>query len=399
MAKKTVRDIDVVGKRVLVRVDFNVPLKEGRIKDDTRIRAALPTIIYLRSKAAKVILTSHLGRPKNAPEDGLKMDPVATRLSELLGVPVRKMDELTGPDVEVAVAAMKPGDVILLENSRFDPREKKNDPSLAAELARLADVYVDDAFGTAHRAHATTEGVAKLLPAVCGLLMEKELLALDTVVLAPGRPFAVVMGGAKVTDKIGVIDRFLDIADDILIGGAMCFTFFKAQGLSVGASLVEDEAGVAVAKKALDKAAESHCDLHLPTDVVVATAADAAADTRVVSVTAIPDGWMGLDIGPETVAAYQAIIAKAGEIFWNGPMGMFELAPFAKGTEAVARAMAAADGMSVVGGGDSVAAVNGLGLADKMDHVSTGGGASLEFIESGGVLPGVTVLEDKPEEQ
>jgi phosphoglycerate kinase len=399
MAKKTVRDIDVVGKRVLVRVDFNVPLKEGVIKDDTRIRAALPTIIYLRSKAAKVVLASHLGRPKKQPREGLVMDPVAARLSQLLDAPVRKLDQLSGPEVEAAVAAMKAGEVILLENSRFDPREEKNDPTLAAELARLADVYVDDAFGTAHRAHATTEGVATLLPAVSGLLMEKELFALDTVVKAPGRPFAVVMGGAKVTDKIGVIDRFLDVADDILVGGAMCFTFFKAQGMAVGASLVEDEEGLAVARRALDKAAESHCDLHLPTDVVVATAADAGAETKVVPVTAIPDGWMGLDIGPETTAAYEAIIAKAGEIFWNGPMGMFELAPFAKGTEAVARAMASASGMSVVGGGDSVAAVNALGLAGQMDHVSTGGGASLEFIESGGILPGVTVLEDKPDDR
>jgi phosphoglycerate kinase len=256
---------------------------------------------------------------------------------------------------------------------------------------------VDDAFGTAHRAHATTEGVARLLPAVSGLLMEKELSALATVVEAPGRPFVVVLGGAKVTDKIGVIDRFLDFADQILIGGAMCFTFFKAQGLTVGTSLVEDEEGFAVARGVLDKAAGSHCDLHLPIDVVVAKSAAADAESQVVPVTAIPDGWMGLDIGPGTAETYASVIARAGEVFWNGPMGMFELAPFAKGTEVVARAMAEAEGMTVVGGGDSVAAVNALGLGDRMDHVSTGGGASLEYIESGGDLPGVSVLEDKPE--
>lgn len=395
MAKKTVRDIDVVGKRVLVRVDFNVPLKEGAVRDDTRIRAALPTIIYLRSQGAKVILTSHLGRPKKQPKEGLVMDPVAARLSELLGVPVRKLDELTGPAVEAAVAEMKPGDVVLLENSRFDPREEKNDPSLAAELARLADVYVNDAFGTAHRAHATTAGVAQLLPAVAGFLMQKELEALDTLVTAPGRPFVVVLGGAKVTDKIGVIDKFLDIADDILVGGAMAFTFFKAKGWAVGASLVEDEEGVAVAKRILDKAASSYCNLALPTDIVVAEKAEADAATKLVPADAIPEGWMGLDIGPDTAAAYGAKIKAADEVFWNGPMGMFEVAPFAAGTRAVAEAMVACKGMTIVGGGDSVAAVNDFGLAEKMIHVSTGGGASLEFIEKDGVLPGVIVLEDR----
>lgn len=395
MAKKTVRDIDVVGKRVLVRVDFNVPLKEGVIKDDTRIRAALPTIIYLRSQGAKVILTSHLGRPKKQPKEGLVMDPVAARLGELLNVPVKKLDELTGPAVEAAVAEMKPGDVILLENSRFDPREEKNDPTLAQELARLADVYVDDAFGTAHRAHATTAGVAEYLPAVAGFLVEKELEALSTLVTAPGRPFVVVLGGAKVTDKIGVIEKFLDVADDILVGGAMAFTFYKAKGWPVGASLVEDEEGVAVAKRILDKAASSYCNLVLPTDIVVADKAEVDATTKVVSADAIPEGWMGLDIGPETRAAYAAKIAAADEVFWNGPMGMFEVAPFAAGTKAVAEAMASCKGMTIVGGGDSVAAVNALGLADKMTHVSTGGGASLEYIENDGMLPGVAVLADK----
>lgn len=395
MAKKTVRDIDVVGKRVLVRVDFNVPLKDGVVRDDTRIRAALPTIIYLRSQGAKTILTSHLGRPKKQPKEGLVMDPVAARLSELLDVPVNKLDELTGAAVESVVQQMKPGDVVLLENSRFDPREEKNDPSLAAELAGLANVYVDDAFGTAHRAHATTAGVAEHLPAVAGFLVEKELEALDTLVTSPGRPFVVVLGGAKVTDKIGVIEKFLDVADDILVGGAMAFTFFKAQGWSVGTSLVEEDEGVAVAKRILDKAAFSYCNLLLPEDVVVAEKAEADAETKVVKADAIPDGWMGLDIGPATAATYAATIMGADEVFWNGPMGMFEVDAFAAGTKAVAEAMAQCKGMTIVGGGDSVAAVNGFGLADKMAHVSTGGGASLEFIENDGVLPGVTVLQDK----
>lgn len=397
MAKKTVKDIDVAGKRVLVRVDFNVPLKEGAVRDDTRIRAALPTISYLVEQGAKVILTSHLGRPKKQPKEGLVMNPVAERLSQLLGKPVKKLDELTGPVVEAAVAEMKAGEVILLENSRFDPREEKNDPSLAQELARLADIYVDDAFGTAHRAHATTAGVAEHLPAVSGFLVQKELEALGTLVTAPGRPFVVVLGGAKVTDKIGVIERFLDIADDILVGGAMAFTFFKAKGWPTGTSLVEDEEGVAVAKRILDKAASSFCNLVLPQDVVVADRMEADAAGKVVPADHIPEGVMGLDIGPATAAAYAAKIKTADEVFWNGPMGVFELAPFAAGTKAIAEAMAECKGMTIVGGGDSVAAVNQLGLAEKMSHVSTGGGASLEYIENGGVLPGVTVLQGKPE--
>jgi phosphoglycerate kinase len=394
MAKKSVKDIDVAGKKVLVRVDFNVKLKDGRIKDDTRIRAALPTIEYLRGQGARLILVSHLGRPKGAAEEGLKMDPVAARLSELLGASVNKADSLVGADVEKLADALEPGGVLLLENSRFDPREKKNDPSLAAELADLAEVYVDDAFGTAHRAHATTAGVAEHLPAVAGFLMEKEIEALSAVVVNPGRPFIAVLGGAKVSDKIGVIERFLDIADEILIGGAMCFTFIKAQGYEVGTSLVEEEEGLAVAGRILEKAAGAGCELHLPTDVVVAERAEEDAATQIVAATAIPEGWMGLDIGPETRAAYAAKIAGAGGVFWNGPMGMFELAPFAAGTQAIAQAMADCPGMTVVGGGDSLAAVNSLGLADKMGHVSTGGGASLEFIETGGELPGVAVLLD-----
>jgi phosphoglycerate kinase len=393
MAKKTVKDVDVAGKRVLVRVDFNVPLVDGRVTDDTRIRAALPTIRYLRARGCRTILMSHLGRPKDAPDPALQLDPVAMRLGQLLAAPIRKVSELCGPGVEATVAAMKPGDILLLENSRFDPREKKNDPGLVRELARLGDLYVNDAFSAAHRAHATTAGLAAVLPAVAGFQMDKELTALDGLLAAPQRPFVVVLGGAKVTDKIRVIDRFLDLADQLLIGGAMSFTFLKAQGLLVGTSKVEEE-GVAVAADALKKADGSRCELLLPTDVVVADAFAEDAASRVVTVDAIPEGWMGLDIGPETAATYAAAISKAGEVFWNGPMGVFEMAPFAGGTRTVAEAMAACPGVTVVGGGDSVAALNAFGLADKMDHVSMGGGAALEFIE-GTALPGVTILPDK----
>jgi phosphoglycerate kinase len=392
MTKKTIRDIDVVGKRVLVRVDFNVPLEGGRVADDSRIRAAVPTIQYLREQGCRVILMSHLGRPKAGPEDKLRLGPCAARLGEILGVPVRKMDELSGPGVEAAVAEMKPGEVLLLENSRFDPREEKNDPSLVEELARLGDIYVNDAFSAAHRAHATTAGLAGKLPAVAGFLMEQELRGLDGVLADPKKPLVVVLGGAKVTDKIKVIARFLDLADQLLIGGAMSFAFLRAKGLGVGTSKIEEE-GVAVAAAALGKAANSSCELLLPSDFVVAEAFDENAATKVVAATALPDGWMGLDIGPDTSAAYAAAIAKAGTVFWNGPMGVFEMKPFASGTRAVAEAMAACPGVTVVGGGDSVAAVNQFGLADRMDHVSMGGGASLEYIE-GATLPGVAVLAD-----
>ena len=392
MAKKTIRDIDLAGKRVLVRVDYNVPLKDGRVTDDSRIRASLPTIEYLRERGCRVILMSHLGRPKAGPDDALRLDPAARRLGELLSVDVRKVDELSGPEVEAAVHAMGPGDVLLLENSRFDPREEKNDPSLVAELARLGDVYVNDAFSAAHRAHVTTAGLAAKLPAVAGLLMEQELRGLDRVLAQPKRPLVVVLGGAKVTDKIRVIDRFLEVADELLIGGAMSFAFARAEGLAVGSSKVEEE-GVAVAAVALEKAARSSCKLVLPSDVVVADAFAADATTKVVKVDAIPEGWMGLDIGPETAAAYAAAISSAGTVFWNGPMGVFEMKPFAAGTRAVAEAMAACAGVTVVGGGDSVAAVNQFGLAGRMDHVSMGGGASLEYME-GAELPGVAVLAD-----
>jgi phosphoglycerate kinase len=318
---------------------------------------------------------------------------VAARLAQLISGPVRKVSELTGPGVAAAVGAMKPGDILLLENSRFDPREKRNDPALVRELAALGDLYVNDAFSAAHRAHATTAGLAGVMPSVAGFQMARELEALEGLLSNPRRPFVVVLGGAKVTDKIKVIDRFLDLADSLLIGGAMSFAFLKAKGLAVGSSKVEEE-GIAVAADALEKAAKSGCELLLPTDVVVADAFAEDAATQVVAVDRVPEGWMGLDIGPETAACFVGKIAAAGEVFWNGPMGVFEMAPFAAGTKAVADAMAACAGITVVGGGDSVAAVNKFGVAEAMDHVSMGGGASLEFIE-GAVLPGVVALPDR----
>jgi len=393
MGKKTIRDVDVTGKRVLVRVDFNVPLREGKVVDDTRIRAALPTIEYLRDHDCRVILMSHLGRPKEGPDDALRLDPVAMRLGQLLQTPVRKVSELSGPGVEETVAAMKPGDVVLLENSRFDPREKKNDRGLVNELARLGDLYVNDAFSAAHRAHVTTAGLAEVLPTVAGLQMEKEIDALEGILATPPRPFVVLLGGAKVTDKIKVIERFLDLADSLLIGGAMAFTFLKARGGRVGSSRVEDE-GVKAAAEALAKASRSKCDLVLPGDVVISQSVDESARTRVTRADDIPDGWMGVDIGPETTSIFTGVIARAGSVFWNGPMGIFELVPFATGTRAVAEAMATAPGVTVVGGGDSVAAVNKFQVAHMMDHVSMGGGASLEFIE-GADLPGIKAIPDK----
>jgi phosphoglycerate kinase len=393
MRKKTVRDIDLANKRVLVRVDFNVPLKDGKVTDDSRIRAALPTIEYLREQNCRVILMSHLGRPKDGPDPAFALDPVATRLAQLLNAPVRKLDELSGQGVEAAVGAMQPGDVVLLENSRFDPREKKNSPELVQELARLGDVFVNDAFSAAHRAHVTTAGLAAALPAVAGLNMEKEVTALEGILAEPKRPFVVILGGAKVTDKIKVIDRFLDLADRLLIGGAMSTTFLKAQGFPVGASKVDEE-GLALAAEALRKAHTSRCALVLPGDVLVTESLEEGAQTAVVAVDAIPEGWMAVDIGPATAANYRALIAQAGTVFWNGPMGIFEMPPFAAGTRAVAEAMADCAGVTVAGGGDSVAALNKFKLADKIDHVSMGGGASLEFIE-GAELPGVAALADK----
>ena len=377
---KTVRDLPVEGRRVLVRADLNVPLDGGRITDDTRIRASLPTIRYLREHGADVIVCSHLGRPKGEVRPELSLRPVAARLAELLGEPVAFADE--------------EGPLRLLENLRFDPREEKNDPELATELAALADVFVSDAFGTVHRAHASTVGVARILPSAAGLLLAAELEAFGRILEHPERPFLVVLGGAKVADKIGVIQRFTGLADAVLIGGAMTFTFLAADGVGVGASKHEDADGQEVARRAAAEAGERGCELVLPTDVVVAERVEADAPTQVVAADAIPDGWMGLDIGPETAAAYGRRLAEGRTIFWNGPMGVFELEPFAAGTLAVAHAVAQSGAVSVVGGGDSVAAVNRAGVADLITHVSTGGGAALELVE-GRTLPGVAALEER----
>jgi phosphoglycerate kinase len=391
-SKASVRDADVAGKRVLVRVDFNVPLDGGAVADDTRIRAALPTIELLREQGATVILVSHLGRPKGKVDPALSMRPVGERLAELLGSVVHQAPAVIGQEVETMVAGLSAADVLLLENVRFEPGETENDATLAGALAGLADLYVNDAFGAAHRAHASTEGVAHRLPGYAGLLLEREVTELTGVVESPQRPLVVVLGGAKVSDKVGVIDRFLQVADRILIGGAMCFSFFRAQGIPTGDSLVEEE-GVKLAEDALQKAGQSECELMLPVDLVLGESFDAGTERREGDGVEVPDGWMGLDIGPRTAAAYAAEIAAAGTVLWNGPMGAFELEPFAAGTRAVAEAVAAAAGTTVVGGGDSVAALRQFGLAEKVDWLSTGGGASLELLE-GRKLPGVEALRD-----
>lgn len=394
MPKKTIRDIEVAQKKVLVRVDFNVPLdKEGNVADDTRIKAALPTIQYLREKGAKVILISHLGRPKGKVDERYRLTPVAKRLQELLGAPLVKVDECVGNEPTRAVEQMQPGDVILLENVRFHPEEEKNDPAFASRLAKLADVYVDDAFGAAHRAHASTDGVARIIPGVAGFLMEKELEMLGQAVHDPQRPFVAILGGAKVSDKIGVIGNLLGKVDTLIIGGGMANTFLKAKGFETGKSLLEPDK-VALAGELLAQAAEKDVELLLPDDLVVALAVDPDAEQKVVAADAIPEEWMALDIGPQTIARYSAAVKEAKTVIWNGPMGVFEMAPFAQGTFKVAEALAASEAITVVGGGDSVAAVRKAGLADKISHISTGGGASLEFLE-GKTLPGVDVLQEK----
>ncbi len=390
MNKKSVRDLDVQGKRVLVRVDFNVPVKDGRVTDDTRIRRALPTIRYLLSEGARPILISHLGRPKGEPDPKYAMDPVARHLGELLNQQVMKLDAAVGPEVEEELEKWDGRGVVLLENSRFYAGETKNDSELAQQLAALADLYVDDAFGAAHRAHATTVGVAELLPAAAGLLMEEEIDYLDTVLRDPERPFVAILGGAKVSDKLGVIESLLGKADRLLIGGAMCFTFFKAKGYEVGNSLVENDY-LEEAKRLMDEAGDR---LVLPVDVVVADRMEEGTESRAVEVDRMPSGMMGLDISLGTVGLFREYISGASTIFWNGPMGVFEIDAFAAGTEGVAKAVAASDATSVIGGGDSVAAVRKLGLEDEMGFISTGGGASLEYIE-GKELPGVAVLPDK----
>ena len=388
--KKTIRDIDAKGKKVLIRVDFNVPLKDGVVGDDTRIQAALPTIKFLLEQGAALILCSHLGRPKGGPEEKYSMKPVAEHLSKLLGMKVAFATDCVGPAAETAAAALKPGDVLLLENTRFHAGEEKNDLELAKQMASLADLYVNDAFGTAHRAHASTEGVTHYLPGVAGFLLEKEIKYLGQVVAEPAQPFVAIMGGAKISDKIGVIKNLLAKADSVLIGGGMANTFFKAQGFAVADSLVEDEA-LETAKSLLKEAGNK---LMLPVDVVLADKFDADAAMKTAKVGNVADGWRILDIGPETVAAFGKVIASANTVVWNGPMGVFELPRFAEGTFGVAKAVAACKGVTVVGGGDSVAAIQQSGLADKITHISTGGGASLEMLE-GLELPGVAALQDK----
>ena len=393
LGKRTVRDLELRdGERVLVRVDFNVPLEDGRVTDDSRIRAALPTIELLLDRGARPILCSHLGRPKGR-DPATSLRPASDRLGELIDAAVHQAPEVIGPEVRRGAERLPPGEVLVLENTRWERGETENDPNLSEELADLADAYVDDAFGSVHRAHASTVGVAeRLRPAVAGLLLEREVNTLRSIVEAPERPLVVLLGGAKVTDKIALIDRFLDIADTLLIGGAMCFSFFRAQGKPTGDSLVEDE-GVDLARRALEKSESSRANLLLPLDLVLGDRFDADAALRSIDGTDVPDGWMGLDVGPRTAEAFGEEIARAGTVFWNGPMGAFELEPFAAGTRALAEAVAGSPATTVVGGGDSAAALAEFGLEDDVDHLSTGGGAALELLE-GKPLPGVEVLDD-----
>ena len=391
--KKSVEDIDVKGKRVLCRCDFNVPTKEGKITSDKRIVAAMPTIEYLVNHGARVILCSHMGKPKGEWKPELSLQVVADRLSELLGKPVVMAKDVVGEDAKAKVAALQGGQIMLLENLRFDPREEKNDPSFAKELASMAELYVSDAFGTVHRAHASTAGVAAFLPAVSGLLVARELEVMGGALDNPKRPFVAVLGGAKVSDKINVINNLLDKADTVIIGGGMAYTFAKAQGGSIGKSLCEDDK-LDYARQMIAKAQEKGVKLLLPTDTVAATEFAADAESRVVPTDAIPDDMEGLDIGPETVQLFCNAVRGAGTVVWNGPMGVFEFEKFAAGTRAMAQALADSGAVTIVGGGDSAAAVEQMGFADRITHISTGGGASLEFLE-GKELPGVACLLDK----
>jgi phosphoglycerate kinase len=394
MNKKSVKDVDLKGKRVFCRVDFNVPMKNGEITDETRIRAALPTIQYLVDQGAKVLLASHLGRPKGQVVEEMRLTPVAKRLSELLGKDVKKVDEAYGEAVKSEVATMNDGDVMLLENVRFYPGEEKNDAELAKAFAELADLYVNDAFGAAHRAHASTEGIAHHLPAVSGLLMEKELDVLGKALSNPERPFTAIIGGAKVKDKIGVIDNLLEKVDNLIIGGGLAYTFVKAQGHEVGKSLLEEDK-IDLAKEFMKKAEEKGVKFYMPVDAVIADDFSENANSKVVPIEEIPSDWEALDIGPKTAEIYSEVIQGSKLVIWNGPMGVFEMTKFAGGTRAVAEALAEAnDTYSVIGGGDSAAAVEKFHLAERMSHISTGGGASLEFME-GKVLPGVVALNDK----
>lgn len=394
MNKKSIRDVDLKGKRVFCRVDFNVPMKEGKITDETRIRAALPTIQYLVEQGAKVILASHLGRPKGQVVEELRLTPVAARLDELLGKDVKKADEAFGPVAQEMVAAMNEGDVLVLENVRFYAGEEKNDAELAKEFAALADIFVNDAFGAAHRAHASTAGIADYLPAVSGLLMEKELDVLGKALSNPDRPFTAIIGGAKVKDKIGVIRHLLDKVDNLIIGGGLAYTFVKALGHEIGLSLCEDDK-IELAKEFMQLAKEKGVNFYMPVDVVITEEFSETATTKIVNIDSIPSNWEGVDIGPKTREIYADVIKNSKLVVWNGPMGVFEMTPFSQGTKAVGQALADAEGTySVIGGGDSAAAVEKFGMADKMSHISTGGGASLEFME-GKELPGVVCLNDK----
>jgi phosphoglycerate kinase len=400
MNKQTVRDIDVHGKRVFLRADLNVPLDDGKITDDTRIRASLPTIVYLLERGASVVLASHLGRPKGKVNDALRLKPVADRLSQLLGRPVRMTGDALGPGVQDAVGKLRPGELILLENLRFHAEEEENDPEFAKALADMADLYVDDAFGSAHRAHASTEGITRYLPSVAGLLLEREVDALSGLLEKPAKPFHTVIGGAKISGKLEVLESLLSRCQALLVGGGMANTFLAAKGLALGKSLVETEQ-VENAERIIGEARRKRVRLMLPTDAVVAAQVHPRAQRQVVPVGDVPKDWSIVDIGPQTVAAYTEHLAKAKTVFWNGPMGVFEMAPFAEGTNAIAAFLAertAAGVVTVVGGGDSVAAVEQLGLTDRMSHVSTGGGASLEFVE-GKVLPGVAALQDLEEKR
>ncbi|WP_166702696.1 phosphoglycerate kinase [Bacillus albus] len=394
MNKKSIRDVDLKGKRVFCRVDFNVPMKDGKITDETRIRAALPTIQYLVEQGAKVILASHLGRPKGQVVEEMRLTPVAARLGELLGKDVKKADEAFGPVAQEMVAAMNEGDVLVLENVRFYAGEEKNDAELAKEFAALADIFVNDAFGAAHRAHASTAGIADYLPAVSGLLMEKELDVLGKALSNPERPFTAIIGGAKVKDKIGVIRHLLDKVDNLIIGGGLAYTFVKALGHEIGLSLCEDDK-IELAKEFMQLAKEKGVNFYMPVDVVITEEFSETATTQIVGIDSIPSNWEGVDIGPKTREIYADVIKNSKLVVWNGPMGVFEMTPFAEGTKAVGQALAdAEDTYSVIGGGDSAAAVEKFGMADKMSHISTGGGASLEFME-GKELPGVVCLNDK----
>ena len=395
MRKLSVKDLDLKGKRVLMRVDFNVPLKEKRVTDDTRIKAALPTINFILDKGASLVLMSHLGRPKGKVVEDLRMDPVAKRLEELLGRKVKKLDECVGETVKREVEKMRPGDIILLENTRFYKEEKANEENFAKKLASFGDIFVNDAFGTAHRAHASTVGVTKFLPAAAGLLMEKELKILNRILTQPDSPFIALLGGAKVSDKIGVIANLLDKCESILIGGGMAYTFLKAKKIPVGNSLIEEER-IEETKNIMERAVEKGCSIYLPVDHIIASEVKEGVETKIVGEDEIPPGFRALDIGPETIKLFGETIRKARTIFWNGPMGVFEIRDFAKGTEEIAKILASSGATTIVGGGDTIAALERVGLKDKMSYISTGGGASLKFLE-GEKLPGVEALSEKRE--